>query len=58
MTTTLIQYKNWISESIKSGSKYYYRGQSDSEWGLITSFHRSSIGKGITLNHYLTEIMI
>lgn len=50
-------YKNWISESIKTGSQFYFRGQKNPAWKLQTSFHRFSKNAGVTLTDYLERIV-
>lgn len=50
-------YKNWISESIKTGSQFYFRGQQDPQWKLQTSFHRYCSKAGISLADYLNRVV-
>ncbi len=50
-------YKNWISQSVKGGAKYYFRGQQKSEWKLQSTFHRHSEKTGISLLDYLDRII-
>jgi hypothetical protein len=41
MKVTWEEYKNLVTEDIKSRSQYIYRGQSNSSWMLQTSIHRT-----------------
>ena len=50
-------YKNWISDTIKVGSQFYFRGQENPQWKLQTSFHRYSSQSNITLIDYLDRII-
>ena len=49
--------KSWISFNVNTGKKYYFRGQSNSKWGLETTFHRNISDTNISMDHYLTQIM-
>ncbi len=57
MSYTWKSFKELIGNRTSGDKKYYFRGQSCSEWKLETSFHRASADKEITLNSYLTEII-
>ncbi|MCG3727515.1 FRG domain-containing protein [Vibrio cincinnatiensis] len=50
-------YKNWIAEATKNNKKLYYRGQSNSEWKLETTFHRNAKFKKISLQDYFSTII-
>ena len=50
-------YKKWIAEATRNNRRNYYRGQSDSEWNLKTTFHRNAEFKEISLAHYFGTIM-
>ena len=50
-------YKHWIAEATKKNKKLYYRGQSNSEWKLETTFHRNAKFKEISLQDYFSTIM-
>ncbi|KOY44815.1 hypothetical protein ACX03_14770 [Vibrio parahaemolyticus] len=50
-------YKHWIAEATKNNKKLYYRGQSNSEWKLETTFHRNAKFKNISLQDYFSTII-
>lgn len=53
--STWNEFKEFISKNINY--KFFFRGQSDSQWELKTSFHRNAQGKNILLTHYFREII-
>ncbi len=57
MSSNWNDFKHWVGNNVSAGKKYYFRGQSNSAWKLKTTYHRSSEGKDITMQKYLTDIM-
>jgi len=57
MIKSWADYKKWISDTVRSGSEYYFRGQEDPNWKLQTSFHRYAQKSGITLTKYIDEVI-
>lgn len=57
--STWKDYKEWISNIIKSRKSYYFRGQRDATWKLQTSLHREIENKNlpITLEYYNNNIL-
>ena len=57
MIDSWASYKEWVSESVKGGTQYYFRGQRKPDWKLQTTFHRYSEKTGITLPDYLDRVI-
>ena len=56
-THSWAEYKNWVNIIAKANKGYYYRGQSDPNWELKTSFQRYSEKTGIHIIDYLDRIL-
>ena len=55
---TWIQYKQWITENMKNGYQYLFRGQEKPIWKLQTSFHRvTQNNPSMTLQIYVQNII-
>ena len=52
-----VEYKKWVNSIAKANKGYYYRGQSDPNWELKTSFLRYSEKTGIGIVDYLDRIL-
>lgn len=57
MNQSWASYKLWVADATNKGKKYYYRGQSDSDWTLKTTYHRNVEGSSMDMNKYLTTVM-
>jgi len=57
MGKTWDAYKAFVSEMTKKREYYMFRGQSNSSWGLQTSFHRSAEGTNISIGKYLDFLL-
>ena len=55
--TTWTDYKQWVAKVIESKRDFYYRGQSNANWPLQTSFHRASAKIPVDLLTYLDFIL-
>ena len=51
------KYKNWVSFVVEQKKDFFYRGQTEHQWGLQTTFHRMANGLNITLQQYLETII-
>lgn len=51
------KYKNWVNTVVEQKKDFYYRGQTDHQWILQTTFHRLAADLGITLQQYLDTII-
>lgn len=55
--TTWNDYKQWVAEVIKNKRDFYYRGQSNANWPLQTSFHRAATRTSLDLLTYLDYVL-